>query len=407
MPRHVHAHILELAFKTWLSLLLTGMNMHPITKLIFCAALTLGCGPAFAAGKYIGYVGTYTGEPGGSKGIYALQDDGNGHFKSLGLQAEVADPSFLAIDPHHRFLYAATERGRPSGFLNSYAIDPATGALRFINRVASNGTSTAHLIVDQTGRWLLVANYGSGSVASFPLKPDGGIGEMVDFHQHTGSSINPKRQKGPHPHQVVMSPDNRFVLVPDLGSDRLFSYRLDTKTGKLTPNEPAFAQVEAGFGPRHLIFGKSGKFVYLLGEMGTKVITLTYDTASGKMTPIQTIANIPHDFKEENNSAELALDESGRFLYASNRGHDSTSVFSIDPRTGLLKLVQVEPTGGKIPRSIALDPSGRHLLAANQDSSKVTVFNRDQRTGRLSPNGDVLDIPSPVCILFVPLDGAR
>jgi len=380
--------------------------MNMITRLLFCAALMFGCSPAIAAGKYIAYVGTYTG-PSGSKGIYALQVDSDGHFKNMGLQAEIADPSFLATDPNHRFLYAVTERGRPTGFLSSYAIDPATGALRFLNRVPANGTSTAHLAVDQTGRWLLMVNYGSGSVASFALKPDGSIGDMVDFHQHSGSSVNPKRQQGPHPHEAVMSPDNRFLLIPDLGLDKLYSYRLDTNTGKLTANDPAFAEVEPGFGPRHMIFGKSGRFVYMLGEMGSKVTAMSYDTASGKLKPIQTIATIPADFKGENNSAELALDASGRFLYASNRGHDSVSLFSIDPRTGLLKLVQVESSGGQIPRSIAIDPSGRHLLAANQDSNRIVVFNRDQKTGRLTPDGEVLDVPAPVCILFVPLDSAH
>jgi len=381
--------------------------MKIITQFAVCAALILGCSPAFAAGKYIAYVGTYTGGPADSKGIYGLQADGNGHYKALGLEAEVADPSFLATDPHNRFLYAATERGRPTGFLNSYAINPATGALRFLNRVPAKGTSTAHLIVDQTGHWLLAANYGSGSVISYALKPDGSIGEMVDFHQHSGSSVNPKRQQGPHPHEVVLSSDNRFVFIPDLGADKIFSYRLDTSTGKLSPNDPAFTEIMPGFGPRHLIFGKSGKFAYLLGEMGSKVIALSYDAAHGKLTPIQTIATIPADFKDENNSAELALDASGRFLYASNRGHDSTSVFSIDSSTGQLKLVQIEPTGGKTPRNIAIDPSGRHLLAANQDSNRIVVFNRDQHSGRLTPNGEVLDVPSPVCILFVPLDGAN
>jgi 6-phosphogluconolactonase len=204
-----------------------------------------------------------------------------------------------------------------------------------------------------------------------------------------------------------MSPDNRFLLIPDLGLDKLYSYRLDTNTGKLTANDPAFAQAEPGFGPRHMIFGKGGKFAYMLGEMGSKVTAMSYDTASGKLTPIQTIATIPADFKGENNSAELALDASGRFLYASNRGHDSVSLFSIDPRTGLLKLVQVESSGGQIPRSIAIDPSGNHLLAANQDSNRIVVFNRDQKTGRLTPDGEVLDVPAPVCILFVPLDSAH
>lgn len=380
--------------------------MNMITRLIFCAALTLSCSPVFAAGKYIAYVGTYTG-PSGSKGIYALEVGDDGHFKNLGLQAEIADPSFLAVDPKHRVLYAVTERGRPTGFLSSYAIDPATGSLRFLNRVPANGTSTAHLAVDETGRWLLMANYGSGSFASFALKADGSIGNMVDFHEHSGSSVNPKRQKGPHPHEVVMSPDNRFLFIPDLGLDKLYSYRLDTNTGKLTANDPAFTEAQPGFGPRHMIFGKSGKFAYMLGEMGSKVTAMSYDAAQGKLTPIQTIATIPADFKAENNSAELALDASGRFLYASNRGHDSVSLFSIDSRTGLLKLVQVESSGGQIPRSIAIDPSGRHLLAANQDSNRIVVFNRDQNSGRLTPDGDVLEVPAPVCILFVPLDSAH
>jgi 6-phosphogluconolactonase len=381
--------------------------MNMITRLLFCAVLMLGCDPAFAAGKYIAYVGTYTSGPGNSKGIYGLQVDGNGHYKSLGLEAEVADPSFMTTDSNHRFLYVVTERGNPTGYLSSYAIDPATGALRFLNRVSANGRTTAHLTLDQTGHWLLVANYGSGSVASFALKSDGSIGEMADFHQHSGSSVNSKRQRGPHPHEAVMSPDNRFLFVPDLGLDKLFSYQLDTSTGKLTPNDPAFTAILPGFGPRHLIFGKSGKFAYLLGEMGSKVIALSYDAAHGKLTPIQTIATIPADFKGENNSAELALDASGRFLYASNRGHDSVSLFSIDSRTGLLELIQIEPSGGQIPRSIAIDPSGRHLLAANQDSNQIAVFNRDQHSGRLNSDGEVLDVPSPVCILFVPLDGAH
>lgn len=384
--------------------------MNTIIRLLFCATVTLGCSPAFAAGRYIAYVGTYTGTPADSKGIYGLQLDGNGQIKSLGVQAEVASPSFLATDAKHRFLYAVTERtakGDPTGYLSSYAIDPATGALRFLNRVPANGKTSAHLIVDQTRRWLLVANYGSGSVASFALKPDGSIGDMADFHQHSGSSVNQRRQRGPHPHEVVMSPDNRFVIVPDLGLDKVFSYRLNAKTGKLTLDDSGSATVEAGFGPRHLLFAKSGKFAYLLGEMGSKVIALSYDAARGKLTPIQTIATIPADFKDENNSGELALDASGRFLYASNRGHDSVSLFSIDSRTGLLRLEQVEPSGGKIPRNIAIDPSERHLLAANQDSNNIVVFNRDPQSGRLTPNGAVLNLPSPVCIVFVPLDGAH
>ena len=382
--------------------------MKIMTQLLFCAVLALGSSPAFAASKYIAYVGTYTsgpgGSPNGSKGIYALQADGNGHFKALGLQAEVADPSFLATDSKHQFLYAATERGRPSGYLNSYAIDPATGALRFLNRVPSNGTSTAHLAVDQTRHWLLVANYGSGSVASFALKPDGSIGEMVDFHQHSGSSVNPHRQMGPHPHEAVMSPDNRFLLVPDLGLDKVFVYALDRATGKLTL--ASTTDTRPGFGPRHMLFGKGGKFAYVLGEMSSAVAVMSYDKKNGKLTLVENIDTIPPQLTVENNSAELALSNDGHFLYATNRGHDSVTVFKVNAANGKLTNVQNIPTRGRIPRGMSLDPDGTHLLTGNQDSGTVTVFDRNQSTGHLS-DGEMLDVPAPVCILFVPLDGAQ
>ena len=383
--------------------------MKILTRVLLCAALILGSAPAFAAGKYIGYVGTYTtgpgGSPSGSKGIYALQADGSSHFKSLGLQAEVADPSFLAVDPSHRFLYAATERGRPTGFLSSYAIDPATGALRFLNRVPSNGTSTAHLIVDQTRHWLLVANYGSGSVASFALKSDGSIGDMVDFHQHSGSSVNPHRQMGPHPHEAVMSPDNRFLLVPDLGLDKVFVYALDSASGKLTL--ASTTDTRPGFGPRHMLFGKGGKFAYVLGEMASAVAVMSYDKKNGKLTLVENIDTIPSQLTTENNSAELALSNDGQFLYATNRGHDSVTVFKVNAANGKLTNMQNIPTQGRIPRGMSLDPDGTHLLTGNQDSNTITVFDRDTKTGKLTFASQMTDIPAAVCILFVPLDGTH
>jgi 6-phosphogluconolactonase len=383
--------------------------MKIITGFAFCAALTLAAGPAFAAGKYIAYIGTYTtgpgGRPGSSKGIYGLQEDGKGHFKALGLQAEVADPSFLATDSSHRFLYAATERGRPTGYLNSYAIDPATGALHFLNRVSSSGSSTAHLIVDKTRHWLLVANYGSGSVASFALKPDGSIGEMVDFHQHSGSSVNPHRQMGPHPHEAVLSPDNRFLLVPDLGLDKVFVYALDSATGKLALASTTDAR--PGFGPRHMLFGRNGKFVYVLGEMGSAVAVMSYDKRTGKLTLVENIDTIPPQLTAENNSAELALSNDGLFLYATNRGHDSVTVFKVNAANGKLTNVQNIPTQGRIPRGMSLDPDGTHLLTGNQDSNTITFFDRDTKTGKLTFASQMTDIPAAVCILFVPLDGAN
>jgi 6-phosphogluconolactonase len=379
--------------------------MNMMTRVLFCAALTLSCSPAFAAGKYIAYIGTYTGTPAGSKGIYGLQADGNGQFKSLGLQAEVASPSFLATDSKHRFLYAVTERtakGDPTGALSSYAIDRGTGALRFLNRVLANGTTSAHLAVDQTTHWLLAANYGSGSVASFALKPDGSIGEMADFHQHSGSSVDLKRQKGPHPHEVVMSPDNRFLIVPDLGLDKVFVYGLDGATGKLTL--ASTTDTRPGFGPRHLLFGKDGKFVYVLGEMGSAVTVMSYSKSSGKLVPVQMIDTVPEHLTVENNSAELALSADGRFLYATNRGHDSVTVFKIGGN-GQLTLVQNISTQGQIPRGMAIDPDGTHLLAANQESNNIVIFNRDTKTGKLTPTGQVMtDIPTAVCILFARID---
>jgi 6-phosphogluconolactonase len=380
--------------------------MNIIIRLFFCATLTLGCNPAFAAGKYIAYVGTYTGAPTDSKGIYGLQADANGHFKALGLQAEIASPSFVAIDPTHKYLYAITERAAlkdSTGSVSSYSIDPATGALKLINRVSAHGNTTAHLVVDHTGKWLMVANYGSGSVAAFAINPDHSIGEMIDFKQHAGSSVDDKRQKGPHPHEVVMSDNNRFLFVPDLGLDKVFVYALDNATGKLTLTSTA--DTKPGFGPRHMILGKGEKFAYVLGEMGSGVTMMAYDKASGKLTPGQVIGNLPADFRGENNSAELALSNDGRFLYATNRGHDSITVFSINAKNGQLENVQNISTQGHIPRGMTLDPDGTHLLAANQESNNIVIFDRDAKTGKLTPTGQVMtDIPTAVCILFTPIN---
>lgn len=368
-------------------------------------AMLLTTAHALAAGRYIAYVGTYTDTAG--KGVYALRyDSASRKFVSLGLEAQVPNPSFVAADPTHHFLYAITERETrkdSTSSLSGYAIDPATGALKLINHVSAHGNTTAHLAVDATGKWLLVANYGSGSVAVFTIKPDGSIGEMSDFHQHSGASVDPRRQTGPHPHEVVMSADNRFLFVPDLGLDKVFVYALDVTTGKLTLSSTT--ETQPGFGPRHMLFGRGGTFAYVLGEMGSKVTVMSYDKISGRLTPIQVIATIPADFTGENNSAELARSADGRFLYATNRGHDSVTVFSINAKNGQLANVQNISTQGHIPRGMSLDPDGTHLLVANQESDNIVIFDRDARTGRLAPTGQVMtDIPTAVCILFTPID---
>jgi 6-phosphogluconolactonase len=368
-------------------------------------ALLATAAPALAASRYVAYVGTYTDDK--AKGVYGLRYDADSKkFVSLGLEAEVASPSFVATDPSHKFLYAISERAArrdSTGSVSSYSIDPATGALKLINKVEAHGKTTAHLVVDHTGKWLLVANYGSGSVAVFAINADHSIGEMSDFKQHSGSSVNLHRQMGPHPHEVVMSADNRFLYVPDLGLDKVFVYALDTTIGKLTL--ASSTDTRPGFGPRHMLFGKNGKFAYVLGEMGSAVAVMSTDKATGKLTPVDVIDTVPPGLTEENNSAELALSADGRFLYATNRGHDSITVFKVNTANGKLANVQNVSTQGHIPRGMAIDPDGTHLLAANQNSDNIVIFDRDAKTGKLTPTGQVMtDIPTAVCILFTPID---
>ena len=378
------------------------MPMRGFMGLALGAALLMAT-PAFAA-KTIAYVGTYTDTT--AKGVYALKWDAAAKtFISLGLQAEVASPSFVAVSPSHKFLYAMTERETRrdgTGSVSSYAIDPANGALKLINRVPAHGNISGHLAVDASGKWLLVANYGSGSVAAFALNADGSIGEMTDFKQHAGSSVNPHRQMGPHPHEVIMSPDNRFLLVPDLGLDKVFVYALDSATGKLTL--ASTTDTRPGFGPRHMLFGKGGKFAYVLGEMASAVAVMSYDKKTGKLTLVENIDTIPPQLTVENNSAELALSNDGLFLYATNRGHDSVTVFKVNAANGKLTNVQNIPTQGKIPRGMSLDPDGTHLLTGNQNSDTITIFDRDTKTGKLTFASQMTDIPTAVCILFTPID---
>ncbi len=360
---------------------------------------------------YFVYVGTYTGPR--SKGIYRFRyDPRSGQLSPSGLAAEVVNPSFLVADPTHRFLYAVTEMGeepgahsyKKNGFISSFSIDPRTGALKLLNKVSSDGGGPCHLVVDKTGKMLFVANYGSGNVASFAIGPDGSIGKRTGFDQHSGSSVNPMRQKGPHAHAVVLSPDNRFLFVPDLGMDQIKIYRVHAAQGTFAPNDPPFASVKAGLGPRHFTFGRGARFAYAVCEMGSSVVVFAYDAANGSLKPVQTISTLPSGFTGEDNSAEIGVGSSGRFLYASNRGSDSITVFSIDPQNGTLSKIQVEPTGGKIPRNFAIDPTGKKLIAANQNSDLMTVFDIDQKTGKLAPTSQRFDVPAPVCILFVPAE---
>jgi 6-phosphogluconolactonase len=353
---------------------------------------------------YIVYIGTYTRQQ--SKGIYAFRfDPATGKTTSIGLVAETANPSFLAIHPNRRFLYAVNEvasfAGQRTGSVSAYFIDPETGRLNLQNTVSSRGDSPCHLTVDQGGKWLFVANYGSGSVAVLPVREDGSLGEASGFMQHTGGSINPTRQQGPHAHEVVLSPDNRFALVPDLGLDRVVVYRTDLRKGLLAPNTPEFAKIEPGSGPRHLAFHPNGRFAYVINELQSTVAVLAYDPEKGSLEELQTTSTLPKDFAGNSTCAEIAVHPDGRFLYASNRGHDSIAVYAIDGIKGTLTHIEHVATLGKTPRSFAIDPTGAYLFAANQGSDNVVPFRIDRRTGHLIPTGDVLAVPLPVCVTFL------
>jgi len=362
---------------------------------------------AFAAtkGEYLVYIGTYT--RGKSKGIYAYRfDSAKGALTPVGLVAETEHPSFLAIHPNQRFLYAVNEiaryKGEQAGSVSAFALDRATAKLTPLNRVSTRGTIPCHLVVDKTQKYLLLVNYGSGSTAVLPVKADGSLGEVSSFIQHQGSSADPRRQRGPHAHSINLSADNRFAIVPDLGLDHVIVYRFDASNGTISPNDPPFATVKPGSGPRHFDFHPNGKFAYVINEMGSSVTAFSWDAAKGVLTNLQTISTLPADFRGENNSADIHVHPNGRFVYASNRGHDSIAIFAIDKVKGTLTFVDRFSTQGKTPRNFAIDPTGKFLIAANQDTDNLVVFRIDPDTGKVTPTGQNLEVGAPVCIKFLP-----
>jgi 6-phosphogluconolactonase len=352
------------------------------------------------------YVGTYTLEGSTSKGIYVYRYDvASGNVRSIGLAAQTTNPSFVAVSPNHRFLYAVNEvgnyQGEKSGAVSAFAIDRATGKLALLNEVASKGADPCYITVDKTGKYVLVANYTGGSIAAFPILEDGKLGAASAFIQHTGHGPDAKRQKGPHAHSIDTSPDNRFAIVDDLGLDETLVYKFDAAKGSLVLNDPPFVKADPGAGPRHFAFHPNGKFAYRINEMGNTVSAFSYDASGGVLQPRQTVPALPKDFTGHNDDAEIEVHPSGKFLYASNRGHDSITVFAIDASTGKLSLIEYASTKGSNPRNFEIDPSGSLLFAANEKSDNIVVFRIDQRTGRLSATGKVLDISQPVCVRFV------
>lgn len=386
------------------------INMRSRLLLLVISAVVLLSSFASAAQVKAGktsrvvYVGTYTER--GSKGIYAYNfNEKTGAMTPLGLMGESVQPSFVAIDAAGRHLYAVNEtdefNGKPTGGVSAFAIDPATHKLKLLNQVESGGKGPAHLSLDNSGKYVMVANYNGGSIETVTIKPDGSLGDVVSaIEQKDDASAEKPRVS--HAHHIKASPDNRFVVVNNLGLDRVYVYKFDVAKGTLSPNDPPFVTTEPGAGPRHFKFHPNGKFAFTTNELNSSVTAYAYDAAKGVLTPLQTVSTKPDGFTAKNDSSELVVHPSGRFLYAANRGVDAISVFTIDQRKGTLTLVERGPSGGKTPRNFNVDPTGRWLIAANMDSDDMVVFRINQATGKLTPTGKSIPLSAPVCIVFLP-----
>jgi 6-phosphogluconolactonase len=371
------------------------------------AALTIGVLMQTAnAQDYFVYVGTYTG--GRSAGIYVFRFNAeSGDLTGAMLAAETENPSYVAIHPNGKWLYAVNEignfGGQSAGAVSSFQINRETGGLSPLNQVSSRGAAPCHLIVDGTGKFVLVANYNGGSVCVLPIHDDGSVGEAVSFIQHEGSSVNPQRQQGPHAHSIILDATNRFAVVADLGLDKVFVYRFDAGTGRLTPNDPPSVSVAPGSGPRHLAFDPDGKHAYVINEIRRTITAFDWDAESGVLRTLQTISTVPEGY-EEGSTAEIHVHPTGRFVYGSNRGHDSIAMYRVQDSGQRLVSLGQEPTQGSTPRDFFIDPSGAWLFAENQASDSIVLFRINQETGKLEASGNRLTVPSPVCVRMLAID---
>ncbi len=401
-----------------------------VLGLVAAALFASALNAAPPASEYFVYYGTYTGfkyiaggkptGPSTSKGIYVSRfNPATGEVTEPQLAVETVNPSFLAVHPNHQFVYAVNEDPLSVGpyfdkssNVSAFAVDRSTGKLRLLNTVPANGTSTCYLSIDKTGKYVMVANFGSGSVTVFPIRADGSLGPKSGFDQHTGKSVEPRYQAGPHAHSIDVSPDNRFAVSSDLGLDKLLVYRFDAKTGTLTPNPdgPSVTIKPLSGGPRHFVFSAGGQFGYSVAEFSGALTVLKVDEAHGTLAEIQSLIMKPKSFDENKDqlrlnpfhSGEVALHPSGKFLYCSNRGPDTVAVFRVDPVKGTVAPVEEVSSRGLMPRTLALDPTGQYLFAANQASDDIVPFLIDQQTGRLAATRKVIKVNSPSCVVFLP-----
>jgi 6-phosphogluconolactonase len=354
------------------------------------------------------YIGTYTSGKSKSQGIYIYKfNPENGALRPYKIVGNVVEPSFLAIDKNRKYLYAVNEteeyEGKKSGAVSAFAIDRKNGDLRFLNKQPSLGGAPCHITISDNGRFVLVANYLGGNVSVFPIENGGNLGASIDSEQHGGVGLNRERQEAPHAHSIILDENNRFAFVNDLGIDKVMIYNFDAGNGKLEPNAAQpFYQAKAGAGPRHFKFHPDGKFAFVINELDTTITSLEYDDKRGTLKEIQTVSTLPAGFSGANSCADIHVSPDGKFLYGSNRGHDSIAAYKIDEKTGRLDFIEYASTLGRTPRNFAIDPTGKFLLAANQNSDSIVTFRIDEKTGKLQPTGNKASVPSPVCLKLIP-----
>ncbi len=365
-------------------------------------------------------VGTYTrpNTKNPSEGIYVYKFNTNtGEFRAVSKATGISNPSFLIVSPDQKFVYSVSETG--DGSVTAYRFDKKTGSLTKLNTQSSGGADPCHISIDKTGKWVLVGNYSGGNLSILPVNPDGSLGKATQTINHEGNGPNKNRQEKPHVHSVNIAPNNRDVFVPDLGIDKIVTYNLDAKNGKLSAGKPAFTKVADGSGPRHFTVHPNGKFAYVIQELSSTVTAFNY--ASGKLTPIQTITTLAEDFKNKNKSfcADIHISPDGKFLYGSNRYVDAGNkngvfaptnttdtivMYSIDQKTGKLTYIGNEPVLGKIPRNFMITPNGKFVLVANQETDNIVIFKRNAKTGKLSPTGKQIEVPVPVCLKMLAVE---
>jgi len=379
-------------------------RLNVVLWTIVAMILAVGAiGQAYRQAGWLVFIGTYTNET--TKGIYAFRfDEQSGALSPLGLVAETPSPSFLTASASGRVVFAVNEigtfKGEKSGSVSSFAVDPGTGKLTEISVQASGGAAPCHLMLDRTGRYLAVANYGGGNFALLPVDAAGKLGPAKVVVAGQGSGPNRQRQEGPHGHSAVFDAQNNFLIGSDLGIDRVLVYRFSAANGTLFANDPASASLPPGAGPRHFAFHPNGRFAFSINELASTITSFSWDAQSGRLGAVGSISTLPADFHADSTTAEIAVHPNGRFVYGSNRGHDSIAVFAMNA-DGTLRLVEHKSTRGQTPRNFAIHPSGRWLIAANQKSDTLAVFSIDDKTGALAPAGQLASVGSPVNVLFV------